>query len=81
MYIEKFGQMDFDERDANFDMQIIIVQKDHKVSINYIIKDLKIQLTSKARLCIPLCHMMSMPIVRPTLLVDVKKMEHNFQMG
>jgi hypothetical protein len=34
MHIENFGQMDFDERDGDFDMQIIIVQKDRKVSTN-----------------------------------------------
>jgi hypothetical protein len=58
--------------------QIINVQKNHKVSTNPIIEELKIQPTSKAKLRIPLCHMISMPIVRPTLLVDAKKMEHSF---
>ncbi len=49
--------------------------------MNQIIEDLKMQLISKAKLGIPLCYMISMPIVRPTLLVDVKKMENSFQMG
>jgi hypothetical protein len=40
------------------------------------IEELKIQPTSKAKLHIPLCRIISMSIVRPTLLVDVKKMEH-----
>jgi hypothetical protein len=30
---------------------------------------------------IPLCHMISMPVVRPTFKIDVFKMEHAFQMG
>ncbi len=35
---------------------------------------------SKARFGIPLCRMVSMPIMCPTLLVDIRKMEVSFQM-
>lgn len=73
--------MDFDERDGDFDMQIIDVQKDHKVFTNQIIQDPRIQPAHKARLHIPLCHIIFMPIIRLALLVNGKKMEHNFQMG
>ncbi len=59
----------------------IIDKKNHKVFTNQIIKELKIHPTIKAKLCIPLCHMNSMPIVRLALLIDVKKMERSFQMG
>jgi hypothetical protein len=73
----KDGHMDFDDEDANFDEWIIRVQIDHKVFTTQI----KIHLSRKAILCKPLCRMISMPIVRPALLLDVKKMYHNFQMG
>jgi hypothetical protein len=73
--------MDFDERDGDFDEGINDVKKDHKMCMNQIIEDFKIQLISKTKLGIPLRCMISMLIVRPTLLVDVKKMEHSFQMG
>jgi hypothetical protein len=36
---------------------------------------------SKARFGVPLCKMISMPIMHPTLLVDIQKMEASFQMG
>ncbi len=35
---------------------------------------------SKARFGIPLCRMVSMPIMCPALLGDIRKMEESFQM-
>jgi hypothetical protein len=49
--------------------------------MNQIVENLKMQLISKVKSGIPLCYMISMPIVRPTLFVDVKKIENSFQMG
>lgn len=74
-------QMDFDEKVVDFDKFFLSMLKKITMFTNQIIKELKIQPTSKAKLCIPLCHMNSMPIVRLALLIDVKKMEHSFQMG
>jgi hypothetical protein len=74
------GQMDFDEKDVDFDKKkLLMLKKDHSVhKPNH--KGAQ-DLAHKAKLCIPLCHMNSMPIVRHALLIDVKKMEHSFQMG
>jgi hypothetical protein len=66
----KDRHMDFDDEDANFDECIIRAQIGHKVFTTQI----KVHLSHKAILCKPLCRMISMPIVRPTLLLDVKKM-------
>jgi hypothetical protein len=35
---------------------------------------------SKTRFGIPLCRIVSMPIMHPTLLVDIRKMEESFRM-
>lgn len=67
----KDKHMDFDDEDADFDDECIIrAQIDHKVFTTQI----KVHLSCKAILCKPLCRMISMPIVRSTLLLDVKKM-------
>ncbi len=73
-------QMDFDEKDVDVDKFFLLMLKKITVFTNQIIKGLKIRFTSKAKVCILLCHMNSMPIVRLALLIDVKKMEHRFQM-
>jgi hypothetical protein len=45
------------------------------------IERLKMKFHSKARFRVPICKMISMPIMHPTLLVDIWKMEASFQMG
>jgi hypothetical protein len=41
----------------------------------------KIHSKSKARINIPFCWMVTMPIVHPNLNIDVMKMEQAFKMG
>jgi hypothetical protein len=41
----------------------------------------KILPKEKAQMSIPLCRMISMHVVKPTLKIDVLKMEHDFHMG
>lgn len=81
MYNLQLGKWIFMRRMLTRQKTFIDVQKDHKVFTNQITKEFKIQPTSKAKLCNPLCCMNSMLIVRLALLIDVKKMEHSLQMG
>jgi hypothetical protein len=41
----------------------------------------KILPKEKVRMKIPLCKMISMLVVKPTLKIDVLKVEHDFHMG
>jgi hypothetical protein len=54
---------------------------DHKVKIVEVLERHKIHPKAKAQMNIPLYRMISMPIVRPTLKIDVIEMEQTFQMG
>jgi hypothetical protein len=54
---------------------------EHKVKIVEVLERHKIHPKAKAHINIPLCYMISMPIVRPTLKINVLKMEQAFQMG
>jgi len=46
-----------------------------------ILEKYKISPKHKVRMAIPLCKMVPMPIVKPTLKIDILKMEHAFHMG
>jgi hypothetical protein len=54
---------------------------EHMVKTIEVLERHKIHPKAKAWMNIPLCHMISMPIVKLTLKIDVFKMEHVFQMG
>jgi hypothetical protein len=54
---------------------------EHKIKVVEMLKRYKIHLKAKVRMNIPLYCMISMPVVRPTLKINVFKMEHAFQMG
>ncbi len=54
---------------------------EHKFKTMEVLEKHIIHLKAKARMNIPLYHMISMPIVRPTLKINVLKMEQAFQMG
>jgi hypothetical protein len=48
---------------------------EHEVKIAKVLKRHKIHPKAKARMNIPFCHMISMPIVRQTLKINVFKVE------
>ena len=52
-----------------------------KVNSTVVINNLRMQPPSKFRLHIPLCRLMSMPLVRPTMRSDVKRLEADFVHG
>lgn len=52
-----------------------------KLNSTLIINNLKMQPSSKFRLHIPLCRLISMPLVRPTMRSDVKRLEAEFVHG
>ncbi len=54
---------------------------EHKVKTVELLERHKIHPKAKVRMNIPLCRMISMLVVRPTLKIDVLKMEWAFQMG
>jgi hypothetical protein len=54
---------------------------EHKVKTIEVLKKHKIHPKTKAWMDIPLCRMISMPVIRPTFKINVLKMEHAFQMG
>jgi hypothetical protein len=57
------------------DKEIIEVQMEHKVKIVEVLERHKIHPKAKAQMNIPLYHMISIPIVRPALKIDVLKIE------
>ncbi len=63
------------------DKEILKIQMEHKLKIVEVLERHKIHPKAKARMNIPLCRMISIPIVRPTLKINVLKMEQAFQMG
>jgi hypothetical protein len=54
---------------------------EHKVKLVEVLERHKIHPKAKAQMNIPLCRMISMLVVRPTLKINVLKMEQTFQMG
>jgi hypothetical protein len=48
---------------------------EHKINIVEVLARHKIHPKVKARVNIPLCRMISMPVIRPALKIDVFKME------
>jgi hypothetical protein len=63
------------------DKEILQVQMEHKVKIVKVLERHKIHFKTKVWMNIPLYHMISMPVVKSTLKIDVLKMEQLFQMG
>ncbi len=63
------------------DKEIFKIQMEHKVKTVKVLERHKIHPKAKAQMNIPLCHVISMPIVKLTFKIDVLKMEHVFQMG
>ncbi len=60
------------------DKEILEVQMEHKVKKIEMLERHKIYPKAKVQMNIPLCCMISMLVVRPTLKIDVLKMEHMF---
>jgi hypothetical protein len=54
---------------------------EHKVKTVKMLERHKIHLKAKAWMNIPLCCMISMPVVKSAFKIDVLKMEQVFQMG
>jgi len=52
-----------------------------KQNSTLVINNLRMQPATKFRLHIPLCRLLSMPLVRPTMLSDVKRLEAEFVHG
>jgi hypothetical protein len=73
--------MQFEVVNTIGDKEILQVQMEHKVKKVEVLERHKIHPKNKARMNIPLCCMISMPIVRPSLNINVRKMEQAFQMG
>ncbi len=63
------------------DREILEVQIEHKVKIVEVLENHKIHPKAKAWMNIPLCYIISMLVLKPTLKIDVLKMEQVFQMG
>jgi hypothetical protein len=57
------------------------ILSDHSFDSNSVIESLQFQPSSKSRFSIPLCRLLSMPLVRPTLMSDVLKLEQGFIYG
>jgi hypothetical protein len=51
---------------------------ERKVKTFEVLERHKIHTKVKAQMNIPLCHIISMPVVRPTLKINVLKMEQTF---
>jgi hypothetical protein len=54
---------------------------DHSFDSNSVIENLQFQHVLKSRFFIPLCRLLSMPLVRPTFMSDVLKLEQGFIYG
>lgn len=65
--------MDIDPK--AFDKTIHVVQSNNKSNITEELVKYKISLESKAKMNIPLCHMVLVPIIRSTFKIDMLKME------
>ena len=57
------------------------ILNDHSFDSNSVINNLQFQPTSKLRFFILLCRLISMPLVRPTLMLNVFKLEQGFIHG
>jgi hypothetical protein len=58
------------------DKEILEVQMEHKVKIVEVLKKHKIYPKAKVQMNIPFCRMISMPVVKLALKINVFKMEH-----
>ena len=59
-------------------VKVHAILSDHSFDSNSLIENLQFQPTSKSRFFILLYRLFSMPLVRPTLMSDVFKLEHGF---
>ena len=57
------------------------ILSDHSFDSNSVIENLQFQPASKSRFSIPLCRLLSMPVIRPILMSDVLKLEQGFIHG
>jgi hypothetical protein len=70
-----------EDNQLSFDRTTWVVQNQMKINTMEILEKYKITPKHKARIHVPLCRMVPMFIVRPTLEINILKMEHAFHMG
>jgi hypothetical protein len=70
-----------EENQLSFDKTIQTEQNQTKINMGEILQKYNITPKRKARMHVPLCMMVPMPIVRPILNIDILKMEQAFHMG
>ena len=74
-----FMDVTFDSTSSRVKANSILT--DHIFDSNSVIENLRFSPSSKSRFFIPLCRLLSMPLVRPTLMSDVLKLEQGFIHG
>ena len=75
------GEEDSLGNDAHFLGDEDEIRTRHKLNSVATITSLRFQPISSSRFCIPLCRMLAMPMVRPTLASDLAKLEQEFVHG
>jgi hypothetical protein len=70
-----------EDNQLSFDKTIRAMQNQTKINTREILEKYKITPKCKARMHVPLCMMVPMPIVKPALKIDILKMEQAFHMG
>jgi hypothetical protein len=78
---EAEGEEDILEDDSQFMVDEDEIRNRHKLNSVSTITSLRFQPISSSRFCIPLCRMLAMPMVRPTLASDLAKLEQDFVHG
>jgi hypothetical protein len=68
-----------EEEDSNFNEDQLCQKQ--KLNAIYSIQDMCITPRESSRFNIPLCRMVYMPLVRPTLVLDIKRLEAKFTHG
>ena len=66
---------------TSFHVKAYAIMSDHSFDFNSYIENLQFQPTSKSRFFILLSRLLSMPLVQPTFLSDVLKLEQEFIHG
>ena len=82
--MEEYGGEDQDESqndDEHFGDDEDEIRTRQKLNAVAIISNLRFQPISVSRLSIPLCRLVAMPLVRPTLQSDLDKLEQEFVHG
>ena len=75
------GEEDILEDDPEFMADEDEIRSRQKLNSVSFITSLRFQPISSSRFCIPLCRMLPMPMVRPTLASDLAKLEQDFVHG